>query len=56
MDRIDLSAHGFYATPEITGECCWHNVFATLAVHKPHGMSEGRPQLRTAAGAQLTGW
>lgn len=21
MDRVDLSAHGFYATPEITGQC-----------------------------------
>jgi xanthine dehydrogenase molybdopterin-binding subunit B len=20
MDRVDLSAHGFYATPEVTGE------------------------------------
>jgi xanthine dehydrogenase molybdopterin-binding subunit B len=27
MDRVDLSAHGFYATPEVTGQpsyfvCC----------------------------------
>lgn len=31
MDRVDLSAHGFYATPEITGvpgpsNCCFFGV------------------------------
>lgn len=24
MDRCDLSAHGFYITPDITGELCMH--------------------------------